>query len=226
MQINEIFSSIEGEGIRAGYLATFIRTQFCNLECRYCDTLYSLTAEKDLMGNLPYKNMSIDQILQQVKLLGNDRVTLTGGEPLIQKEARQLIDRLLDEGYRVNIETNGAVPINDFLYFRNKDMTKLIVTMDWKSPYSGMRDKMIEENLAALRSIDVLKFVVATKEDLDDMKKTIESNDLYCNIFVSPVFGQIEGSDIVDYLKIKNLQNVRVQCQLHKVFWHPQQRGV
>ena len=226
MQINEIFSSVEGEGIRAGYLATFIRTHFCNLECKYCDTAYSLTAQKDILGNLPYRDMSIEEIMYEVWLLGNNRVTLTGGEPLIQLTALELIGALLNEGYETNIETNGSIPINEFMYHHNKDMTKLIITMDWKSPYSGMRDKMIEENLKYLRSLDVLKFVVATKEDLDDMKKTIESNDLYCNIFVSPVFGKIEGRDIVDYLKQNNLQNVRIQCQLHKIFWHPEQRGV
>lgn len=226
MQINEIFSSIEGEGIRAGYLATFIRTQFCNLRCSYCDTAYSLTGDRDLLGRLPYKDMSIDEILYEVELLGNTRVTFTGGEPLIQKEARELINALLDRGFEVNIETNGAVPLDDFIYFKNKNMSNLIITMDWKSPYSGMRKKMLDKNLTLLSVNDVLKFVVANKKDLDDFKKTIELNDPHCHIFISPVFGKIDGSDIVSYLKANNMQNARVQCQLHKIFWAPDQRGV
>lgn len=226
MQINEIFSSIEGEGIRAGYLATFIRTQFCNLRCSYCDTPYSLTAEKNLFGYPNYKDISVEEILSEVNLIGNKRVTFTGGEPLIQEDAHELVDNLLKESFEVNIETNGATPIDDFVYFKNRNLANLIITMDWKSPYSGMRSKMLDKNLTLLRPNDVLKFVVANVEDLNDMKETMDHNDLHCHIFVSPVFGQIEGSDIVAYLKQKHMQNVRVQCQIHKIFWSPEQRGV
>lgn len=226
MLISEIFSSCEGEGIRSGYLATFIRSYGCNLRCNYCDSMYAVDETIDLFGNKNFKQMTVQDIINECKHLGNKKITFTGGEPLIQKEAKELIDKLLDEGFEVNIETNGAIPIKDFIYFRNKNMTKLIVTMDWKSPYSGMRDKMVEENLKDLRSIDVLKFVVATKEDLDDMKNTLENNDIYCNVFVSPVFGKIEPFEIVDYLKQNNLQNVRIQLQMHKLIWKPDMRGV
>ena len=168
----------------------------------------------------------MQDIVNECKHIGNKRITFTGGEPLIQKDAKELVDKLLDEGFEVNIETNGAVLIKGFVYFRNRNMTKLMITMDWKSPYSGMRDKMIEENLKDLRSIDVLKFVVATKEDLDDMKNILESNDIYCNIFVSPVFGKIEPFEIVNYLKQNNLQNTRIQLQIHKLIWDKNMRGV
>lgn len=226
MLISEIFSSIEGEGIKTGYLATFIRTYGCNLRCNYCDSMYAVDAPIDLFGNKNFKQMTVRDIVNECKHIGNNRITFTGGEPLIQKDAKELIDRLLDEGFEVNIETNGAVPIHNFVYFRNKDLSKLIVTMDWKSPYSGMRDKMIEENLKDLRYFDVLKFVVATKEDLDDMKNILENNGIYCHVFVSPVFGKIEPFEIVDYLKQNNLQNVRMQLQMHKLIWKPDMRGV
>ena len=91
--------------------------------------------------------------------------------------------------------------------------------MDWKSPYSGMRQEMIEENLAFLRKQDVLKFVVANKEDLDDMREVITSHPLKCHIFVSPVFGEIELPTIVEYMKDNNLQQVRMQLQIHKIIW-------
>lgn len=226
MLISEIFSSIEGEGIRTGCLATFIRTFGCNLRCSYCDSLYAVDRATDLFGNQNFKTMTMQEIVNECKHLGNKRITFTGGEPLLQKDARELIDKLLEEGFEVNIETNGAVPIDYFVYFHNRDLSKLIITMDWKSPYSGMRDKMIDNNLKALRNIDVLKFVVANKEDLDDMKQVIQSHDLYCNIFVSPVFGQIEPFDIVNYLKQNNLQDVRMQLQIHKLIWDPNKRGV
>lgn len=226
MLISEIFGSIEGEGIRTGCLATFVRTFGCNLRCNYCDSLYAVDRTTDLFGNQNFKTMAVQEIINECKHLGSKRITFTGGEPLLQKDAYELIDKLLEEDFEVNIETNGAIPIDNFIYFKNRDLSKLIITMDWKSPYSGMRDKMINDNLKALRSIDVLKFVVANKGDLDDMKQTIQSNDLYCNIFVSPVFGQIEPFEIVDYLKENNLQNVRIQLQIHKLIWKPDMRGV
>ena len=226
MLISEIFSSIEGEGIRTGYLATFIRAYGCNLRCKYCDSMYAVDETIDLFGNKNFKQMTVQDVINECKHIGNKKITFTGGEPLIQKDAKELIDRLLDEGFEVNIETNGAILIKDFIYFRNRDLSKLVITMDWKSPYSGMRDKMLEENLKELRPIDVLKFVVANKQDLDDMKKIIKSCDLYCNIFVSPVFGKIEPFEIVDYLKQNNLQNVRMQLQIHKLIWKPDMRGV
>lgn len=226
MLINEIFSSIDGEGIRTGFLTTFIRTFGCNLRCNYCDTMYAVEDQMNLLGEKPFKEMSIGEIIVECQGLKNQRITLTGGEPLLQKDAEELVKALIKEGFEVNIETNGAIDISNYAYMQNLDMSKLIITMDWKSPYSGMNDKMIESNLEKLRVIDVLKFVVASKEDLDDMKCVITENDIWCNIFVSPVFGEIEGSDIVEYIKQNNLQNVRVQCQLHKIFWDPSKRGV
>ena len=98
--------------------------------------------------------------------------------------------------------------------------------MDWKSPSSAMRERMITSNLELLNNRDVLKFVVGTEHDLQDMLEVINSHELSCHIFVSPVFGEIEGSKIVEYLKEHDLQNVRVQIQLHKVFWNPNERGV
>lgn len=223
MKINEIFSSIDGEGIRTGYLVTFIRAFGCSLKCSYCDTMYSCEKQGD---ELPYKEMTISEIIEQCELLKNKRITFTGGEPLIQKEAYDLIAALIKKGYEVNVETNGAHSIEDFVQMRNVDASKLIITMDWKSPYSQMEKRMLKENLPLLRMNDVLKFVVANCEDLDAMKELLANNRLYCNVFVSPVFGQIEGREIVEYLKENDLQNVRVQIQLHKIFWDPQKRGV
>ena len=223
MKVNEIFSSIDGEGIRTGYLVTFIRTFGCSLRCSYCDTMYSCEQQEN---ETAYKEMTIPEIIKQCEFLKNKRITFTGGEPLIQKGAYELVETLIKSDYEVNIETNGAHLIKDYVQMRNVDASKLIITMDWKSPYSQMEKKMLTNNLRFLRANDVLKFVVANREDLDAMKRVLEGNKLFCNVFVSPVFGQIEGQEIIQYLKENDLQNVRVQVQLHKIFWDPQKRGV
>ena len=220
MLISEIFSSCEGEGLRTGYLATFIRTYGCNLRCTYCDSMYAVDEKRDLFGKNTYKNMELDEIVKECKKLNNKRITLTGGEPLIQKNIASLLGTLKGYGFEINIETNGAVPLDAFVEI------PVMLTMDWKSPYSGMRDKMIEKNLDLLREWDVLKFVVASKEDLDDMKEIILNHKLNCHIFVSPVFGKIEPVDIVEYMKENNLQQARLQLQIHKLIWDKDKRGV
>lgn len=228
MQINEIFSSIDGEGIRTGYPVTFIRTQFCSLNCRYCDTNYSLEAY-DSCGNKQYRDMAISEILDECYKLGNKRITFTGGEPLIQKDAVELISCLTNKGYEVNIETNGNVSLKHIV---NSDSQfpiipdKIIITMDWKSPSSGMRDRMLSYNFNYLTEKDVLKFVVGSLEDLEDMKNVLSIYKPKCHIFVSPIFGDIEPSKIVEYILENNLQNVRVQLQLHKIIWDSTKRGV
>ena len=162
MQINEIFSSIDGEGIRTGYPVTFIRSQFCSLNCKYCDTAYSLEPF-DEYGNPQFTYLGIDEIVDECKRLGNKRITFTGGEPLIQKDARSLVSALTQLGYEVNIETNGNIPldvITEEIADCPIDQDKVIITMDWKSPSSCMREKMLLDNLKHLTKKDVLKFVV------------------------------------------------------------------
>jgi 7-carboxy-7-deazaguanine synthase len=199
------------------------------LLCSYCDTLYAVSPKTEEDKANAYTIMSVDEVISTCKFLGNKRITFTGGEPLIQKDARELISKLTLDDFEVNIETNGAVDIRPF---KNMDLNqpiaqdKVIFTMDWKSPSSGMREKMIESNLYELNNRDVLKFVVGSKEDLDDMKKVVNEHRLRCEVFVSPVFGKIEPSELVEYIKENNLQNVRVQLQLHKIIWNPNKRGV
>lgn len=214
MLVNEIFKSIEGEGIRTGYPVTFIRLYGCNLDCSYCDTSYSCEG-KD------YTKMQIPSIVKEVEKLEVKRITLTGGEPLIHKNVEGLVDELLNEGFEVNIETNGSVDIYPYIKKPN-----VIITMDYKSISSGENSKMNPANFRYLREQDVLKFVVGSKEDLVDMKRIIETYSPSCNIFVSPIFNQIETSEIVEFIKDNKLNEVRVQVQLHKIIWEPSKRGV
>lgn len=215
MKVVEIFKSIDGEGIRAGYPATFIRLFGCNLRCSYCDTPYGYE------GN-DYKEMTVDEIVQECMCLNCPRITLTGGEPLIHKDVNILIKNLLVNGFEVNIETNGSVDVEllKFLY------PQVVITMDWKCPSSGCENKMSISRLKDLKRNDVLKFVVGSKEDLEVCKSIYNTQELECSIFISPIFGKIEPSEIVDYMLENNMMDCRVQLQMHKFIWNPNKRGV
>lgn len=212
MKISELFRSIEGEGPRAGYLCTFIRAHGCPLRCYYCDTLYSVE------GN-DFTEMTVDDIMKEVYRLESRKITFTGGEPLIQPDANELIWRLVDEDYEVNIETSGAVKYIQYLSDDN-----IIVTADWKCSSSGMTSKMIRDQIHYLRDQDVLKFVVGSREDLDEMRELID--ETAAQTFISPVFGKIELKEIVEYMQEYEMFDVRVQAQLHKLIWNPNARGV
>ena len=226
-RVAEKFVSINGEGRKAGELAVFIRFVGCNLRCSYCDTLWAL--EKDC----PYEAMSGEEILAYIKGTGVKNVTLTGGEPLIQKGMKELISLLLkDETLFVEIETNGAVEIMDFLNFDVAEQEilheRLSFTLDYKCSGSGMAAFNKEQNFEKVRSVDTYKFVVSSREDLDEMRNIITKHDLInkCKVYVSAVFGQIEPVEIVEYMMEHSLNDVRLQLQLHKFIWDPMKKGV
>lgn len=215
--VNEIFGSIDGEGVRTGELATFIRLAGCNLRCRYCDTSYAL---KGNQGN----QMSINEIIDKVKEIGYTNITLTGGEPLLQKNSIELIDRLTEEGFFVNVETNGSIDITPLL---DKNV---IITIDYKTRTSGVNDKMILDNYKKLRAIDVIKFV-CNRDDFEDIKKFLQNNPTPAYIYISPIFNEVQPYELVDYMKELhkegyNTKKLRMQVQLHKVIWDPNKRGV
>lgn len=215
VKVSEIFSSIEGEGKRAGQLCTFIRLVGCNLRCSYCDTAYSYEGGEEL---------DLEEIMALVRMLGNRCVTITGGEPLIHPLVKRLISLLLSEGFEVNIETNGSVDLKDFY----SSFPRLFFTMDYKCPSSGMEYGMIRSNIKRLESKDVLKFVVGTQEDLEAARSIIIEYEPRAQVYLSPVFKKLEPSKIVEFLqKAPTLfENTKVQLQLHKFIWDPDQRGV
>ena len=159
MKVIEIFDSIDGEGIRTGQCATFIRLAGCNLRCSYCDTVYSLFGEE---SPCEYTEMTVDEIISKVNMTYK-RVTLTGGEPLVHTDSAELVSKLTEIGCDVNIETNGAVDIVDFLGKVSKS-DNLFFTIDYKLPSSGMTDKMIWNNFINLRPCDVIKFVILDEQ--------------------------------------------------------------
>lgn len=229
MKIVEIFDSIDGEGIRAGQPATFIRLAGCNLRCSYCDTAYALFGEDE---PCVYEEMTVDEVVNKVNP-NYRRVTLTGGEPLISPEAAELVTRLIENGVEVNIETNGAVDIVDFLK-RVPSSEKLFFTIDYKLPSSGACDKMIWRNFESLRPRDVIKFVVGSDEDVREMISVTECiTPLYekmqkmPHIFVGAVYGKFDAQKLVNTILTEPLlKDARFQVQLHKIVWDPNERGV
>ena len=212
MLINEIFKSISGESIQAGRPAVFIRTFSCPLRCKWCDSLYAVEGDD-------YKEMSVSEIVDEVIQLNCNYIVLTGGESLIQHDVMDLIYHLIDIGCHVEIETSGAVDIDEVVRLDN-----VTVTMDWKCSSSGMIDKMSPERLYKLRAKDVVKCVVGSLQDLEEMHSLLDHTA--AQIFVSPVFGMIEPKDIVEYILNNNLNTVRFQLQLHKYVWPSDMRGV
>lgn len=216
-KVNEIFLSIDGEGVRTGLPTVFIRLYGCNLNCSYCDTRYSCE-------NNEYKLMPLMDILEQVLSYGVPRVTLTGGEPLIHEGVKDLINSLVANNIEVNIETNGAVDLDDFWEYKYN--SKVIFTMDYKCASSGMEDKMKLLNLHLLQPKDVIKFVVSNYNELEKMEYILKESGCKARPYVSPVFGAIDPKDLVEYVLDNNLNDVTVQVQLHKIIWNPNMRGV
>lgn len=208
--IVEIFDSIEGEGKRAGEMAIFVRFAGCNLRCSYCDTSYALSV-KDAV-----EHITEDELVNRIKAYPWRNVTLTGGEPLLQS-TKDLIIRLARENFDVNIETNGSIAINTDL--------PCFYTMDFKCMSSGESEKMLQSNFRKLRHIDVVKFVVGNREDLEQAYKVGDSIPLWCRLYLSPVFG-FPAADIVEFMKEKKSNRFQLQLQMHKYVYPPDMRGV
>ena len=219
MKVVEKFVSINGEGTRAGELAVFIRFKGCNLHCSYCDTKWANEA------GCPYEEMTPGEICEFVKSIGITNVTLTGGEPLLQKDMGDLVRLLIENGNRVEIETNGSV---DLRPFAEDILRRPVFTMDYKLPSSGCEGSMIRENFGLLSGPDTVKFVTGSEEDLERAAEIMEKYDLLtkCHVYFSPVFGKIEPARIVDFMIRNKMNGARLQIQMHKVIWDPEKRGV
>ncbi len=216
LEVVERFVSINGEGAHAGELAAFIRFKGCNLCCSYCDT--SWANEPDAKAS----PTSVEELVRWVKAVNVRNVTLTGGEPLLQKDIEPLVAALKD--CRVEIETNGSVPFSRLAEIEHRP----VFTMDYKLPGSGMESHMNTANFALLNSHDSVKFVVGSEEDLNRAAEIIDRFKLIdrCHVYFSPVFGKIEPARIVEFMTERNLNGVRIQLQLHKFIWAPDKRGV
>ena len=211
MKVCEIFASIQGESTYAGMPCTFVRLTGCNLRCTYCDTQYAYDEGKDL---------SEDDIVSEVSRLGLKTVEITGGEPLLQSDVHNLMKRLLDDGHRVLIETNGSMEIDAI-------DRRAVIILDIKTPGSGMAREMRISNLAHLKSSDELKFVISTREDYEWSKEFIHSHGLAgkCNILFSSVTGTLDPQELSQWI-IEDRLYVRLNLQIHKYLFGPDRRGV
>lgn len=218
-KVVEKFVSINGEGKRAGQLAVFIRFKGCNLCCSYCDTKWANEA------NAEYTAMTAEEIYEYIKSTGVKNCTLTGGEPLLQENISELLELLArDSELRVEIETNGSIDLKPFTDMDNPPS----FTMDYKQPDSEMEKYMCLDNFELLKEKDTVKFVSGSKEDLYKAKEIIDKYHLAkrCSVYLSPVFGKIEPSEMVEFLMENNMNDVNIQLQLHKFIWEPDKKGV
>jgi 7-carboxy-7-deazaguanine synthase len=237
LPIIEIFQSVSGEGISAGYIVTFVRVAGCNLRCSYCDTKYSYDEQsKDNQFLSPH------EIYEKVSSFKSTEVICTGGEPLENDKAKRFLPLYLAaKGLKVRIETNGSAPIytnTEINNFCDNEKTDIHYVLDVKCPSSLMNSEMIfEENYILLREGDEMKFVVANEEDIDYSFEIIEKykaifSDRNIIINFSPVFGKIEPNALVELLKQRqhyiydNNLKVRLSLQIHKIIWDPNAKGV
>ncbi len=211
LKVNEIYYSIQGESTKAGLPCVFVRLTYCNLRCSYCDTEYAFYEGKDL---------TINEILTEVKKYNCNLVEVTGGEPLVQEESLELIKSLCDEGYEVLLETGGSLTI------KNTDLRVKII-MDLKCPSSKMMKKNLYDNINYIKKTDEIKFVIGTREDYEWTNEVINKYDLTnkCEILFSVVFGELEPLTLVNWV-IEDKLKVRFQLQLHKFIWSPETKGV
>jgi len=213
LRVTEIFRSIQGESTHAGRPCTFVRLTGCPMRCVWCDSEYTFTGGE---------HYSIDYVMDQVAAFGCNLVEVTGGEPLAQKEAFQLIKRLCDEGYEVLIETGGYVSTVGV-----DERAKII--LDIKCPASGEEARNDWSNIDRLRADkDEVKFVIADEADWLYAKNLIKERDLERRtkaVLISPAWGQIDLQQLADWVAASGL-NVRMQLQLHKYIWGPDVKGV
>ncbi len=211
LKVNEIYFSIQGESTHSGKPCIFIRLTFCNLRCSYCDTEYAFYEGK---------GMEIADIIKEIKQWDCKLVEVTGGEPLVQDGCIQLLKELLNNEYKVLLETGGSLPIDEI----PKEVIKIV---DFKCPSSNMEKKNLWLIVDNLESHDEVKFVIGNRKDFTWAKEKIIKYNLTdrCTVLFSPTYDKIEPRMIVQWILDEKLP-VRFQLQLHKQIWPSDQQGV
>ena len=211
LKINEIYYSIQGESSYTGLPCIFIRLTYCNLRCSYCDSEYTFYEGRD---------MTVNEILNDIKKYDCNLVEVTGGEPLVQKGCIDLLKELVNLNYKILLETSGSLTIKNV----PKEVTNII---DFKCPSSKMEKKNLWDNIDYIKPSDEVKFIIENREDYEWSKNIIKKFNLTekCNILLSPSYRKIEPKKITKWILSDNL-NVRFQIQLHKEIWDDKERGV
>ena len=211
VRITEIYASVQGESTHVGRPCTFVRLTGCPLRCTWCDSEYTFKGGE---------RWSIDDILAEVSRLGVPLVEVTGGEPLAQKAALELLARLVDEGFEVLLETAGSLSIRDV-------PSAVKVIMDLKAPDSSEEASNLWCNLPLLKPIDEVKIVLASRRDYDWAVGILNKHQLHtrCAVLLSPAWGLLEPSELVQWMLADRVQ-ARLQLQMHKVIWPAAEKGV
>ena len=204
LRINEIFHSLQGEADAVGFRTVFVRLTGCPLRCRYCDTEYAFHA-----GDWH----DLDSILESVRKFDAAHVCVTGGEPLAQPNCLVLLERLCDAGFKVSLETSGAMSIA-------RVDPRVARVVDVKTPGSGEAARNKVENFPLLTPHDQVKFVICSREDYDWSKGYLHEHGLSerCQVLFSPSYTQVPAATLADWILADRLP-VRFQLQLHKVLW-------
>lgn len=204
LKIFEIFYSLQGESSRVGLPTIFIRLSGCPMRCHYCDTAYAFQG-----GSM----MNMDDIMEAIKKYDTRYVTVTGGEPLAQKEVLSLLKVLADQNYDVSLETGGGISIKEV-------DPRIKIILDIKTPESGEEKKNYWENLNLIHTKDEIKFVLCSREDYDWAKKILDQYKLTerCHVLFSPVYQKLNTTDLGNWI-LQDQLPVRLQIQLHKLLW-------
>lgn len=213
LQISEIFHSIQGESTYAGLPCVFVRLTGCNLRCTWCDTEYSFQGGR---------RMEIDEILGVVAGYGTKLVEVTGGEPLLQKNVYPLMERLLDSGYQVLLETSGERPLDRV----PAQVTKIV---DVKCPDSGEADTFHLPNFELMAPGDEVKFVIGTRRDYEFARDFTREHSLasrFAAVYFSPVHGAVDLPEMASWILAGGPAGVRFAQQLHKHIWGAEATGV
>jgi 7-carboxy-7-deazaguanine synthase len=205
LRITEIFHSLQGETSRVGLPTVFIRLTGCPLRCTYCDTAYAFTGGQ---------NIGLTEILARVAEFAPQYVTVTGGEPLAQKNCLPLLRALCDAGYKVSLETGGALDIAAV-------DARVMRVVDIKTPASGEAARNRWENLGLLSPHDEVKFVLCDENDYQWARQIIQQYHLMdkCVVLFSPAHGTLNATQLADWI-LRDKLAVRMQVQLHKLLWN------